>query len=222
MVISDQMKALLTYLAKAEGVLIHKLDGEKDITSMYGIYRFQNPQANIFKKIDSIALELGIKIPSSSWSKKELDLINDHIQNNKDLINTLFLLVVEFYEDYYSYIRLDLFHEDCVVAVASMFANSRRLSIKAIQYGINTMNQNGFIELNKNLLEDGKLGEKTLKALEVCLYACKTAVNVSLLFESYMLLGMSAEYSILIKEDSRYLHFSTGWDNRLKKLQQTR
>lgn len=222
MVISDQMKALLTYLAKAEGVLIHRLDGEKDITSMYGIYKFQNPQANIFKKIDSIALELGIKIPSSSWSKKELDLINDHIQNNKDLINTLFLLVVEFYEDYYSYIRLDLFHEDCVVAVASMFANSRRLSIKAIQYGINTMNQNGFIELNKNLLEDGKLGEKTLKALEVCLYACKTAANVGLLFESYMLLGMSAEYSILIKGDSRYLPFSTGWDNRLKKLQQTR
>lgn len=222
MVISDQMKALLTYLAKAEGVLIHRLDGEKDITSMYGIYRFQNPQANIFKKIDSIALELGIRIPSSSWSKKELDLINDHIQNSKDLINTLFLLVVEFYEDYYSSIRLDLFHEDCVVAVASMFANSRRLSIKAIQYGINTMNYNGFIELNKNLLEDGKLGEKTLKALEVCLYACKTAANVGLLFESYMLLGMSAEYSILIKEESRYLPFSTGWDNRLKKLQQTR
>lgn len=222
MVISDQMKALLTYLSKAEGVLIHKLDGEKDITSMYGIYRFQNPQANIFKKIDSIALELGIRIPSSSWSKKELDLINDHIQSSKDLINTLFLLVVEFYEDYYSSIRLDLFHEDCVVAVASMFANSRRLSIKAIQYGINTMNQNGFIELNKNLLEDGKLGEKTLKALEVCLYACKTAANVGLLFESYMLLGMSAEYSILIKGDSRYLPFSTGWDNRLKKLQQTR
>lgn len=29
MIISDQMKALLTYLAKTEGVLIHRLDGEK-------------------------------------------------------------------------------------------------------------------------------------------------------------------------------------------------
>lgn len=222
MIISDQMKALLTYLAKAEGVLIHRLDGEKDITSMYGIYRYQNPKANIFKKIDSIALELGIKIPSSSWTKKELDLINDHIQNSKNLVNELFLLVVEFYEDYYSSIKLNLFHEDCVVAIASMFANSRRLSIKAVQYAVNTMNLNGFVELNKNLLEDGKLGDKTLKALESCLYACKTGKNVGLLFESYMLLGMSAEYSILIKGDSRYLRFSTGWDNRLKKLQQSR
>ena len=57
----------------------------------------------------------------------------------------------------------------------------------------------------------------------IYIYACKTVRNVGLLFESYMLLGMSAEYSILIKErPDKYNRFSTGWDNRLKKLQQSR
>lgn len=222
MKLSSQMQTLLRYLANAEGTKIHKLDGEKDITSMYGIYRYQNPQAEIFKKIDSLALELGIKTASTEWGDMELEYINNHISRSKDLVDEFIYLAGSFYENYYQKIRLDLFHEDCVVAIASMYANSRRLSIKALQYAINTMNKNGFIEY-KTLLEDGKLGSNTLKGLEACLYACKTVRNVGLLFESYMLLGMSAEYSILIKEKpDKYNRFSTGWDNRLKKLQQSR
>lgn len=216
---TKQMHTLIKYLADAEGTQIHYNNREHDITSMYGIYRHANPDAKIFEEIDYLAFKLGIKEKSCKWLKKDLDLINNYINKDKALVDKFILLAVEFYENYYKRARLDVFHPDCVVAMASMYANSQKLSWRAVQYAINTMNSNGFIEY-KTISEDGKAGNNTLRGLEKCLYACNTVKNTGLLFESYMLLGMCAEYSKLVKANpNKYLRFSIGWDNRMKKLQ---
>ena len=216
------MYTLLKYLSSAEGTQIHFNKGEKDITSMYGVYKYSNPKAKIFEEIQKLAIKLDLPYDSRNWKEKDLNKINNFINQDKILVDKFISLSAEFYEEYLKKARLNMFHKDSVVAMFSMFVNSRRLAWKSVQYAINTMNQNGFIEYEK-IAEDSKVGSKTLKGLEKCLYICKARENMGLLFESYMLLGMSAEYSYLIKKNpKKYNRFSTGWDNRLKKLQQRR
>lgn len=219
---SNQILVLLKYLSKAEGTQIHFNKGEKDITSMYGVYKYSNPKAKIFKEIQKLAIKLDLHYDSRNWQEDDLIKINNFINKDEKLVSNFILLAAEFYETYLIKARLDMFHKDSVVAMFSMFVNSRRLAWKSVQYAINTMFKNGFIDY-ETLKEDSKVGNKTMLGLEKCLYVCNHKKHLGLLFESYMLLGMSAEYSYLIKKNpKKYNRFSTGWDNRLKELQQRR
>jgi len=219
---TNQMNKLMEYLAKAEGTNIHYNDKELDITAMYGIYRHSNPSAKIFEEIDYLAFTLGIKEKSYNWLDSHIETINKYINKRDELISKFIELAAEFYEQFYNRARLSMFHSDCVLAVASMYTTSPKLCWKSIQYGINTMNSNGIIYYKK-IAVDGVAGEETIKGLNKCLYECNTRKNISLLFESYMLLGMTTEYSKLVKlNPKKYMEYSIGWDNRMKKLQENR
>jgi len=219
MQMTKQMYTLMEYLAQAEGTIIHYNSMEHDITSMYGIYRHAHPSAAIFKEIDYLTFKLGIKEESCNWQEKDLDFINNYINKDEKLNDKFLGLAIDFYKDYLRLARLEMFHKDCVIAMFSMYTNSPKLAWKSVQYAINTMNRNGFVDY-KRTTEDGIFGSNTQKGLDKCLYACNTRENVGLLFESYMLLGMCAEYSLLIKSNpEKYMIYSIGWDNRMKELQ---
>lgn len=216
---SNQMEVIIDYLAEAEGIEVHLNKGELDITSMYGIYRFANPHAKIFKELDYLAYKLGIRSKSKDWKHEDLHLLNNYIALSPKYTQLFRDLAIEFYKSYYRGAKLDLFHEDCVIAMASMYANSNKLSWKSVQYAINTMASNNLIEYHR-IAEDGKVGSQTMEGLKMCKIACDSLDFVGLLFESFMLLGMTAEYSKLVKANpDKYLRFSIGWDNRMKKLQ---
>lgn len=219
---TQQFQTLMKYLAKAEGTDIHYNDKEHDITAMYGIYRHAHSKAKIFEEIDYLAYKLGIRQKSYNWQKKELDTINNFINKDEELVKKFLNLAIEFYKSYLRLARLEMFHKDCIVAMASMYTNSPKLAWRSVQYAINTMQNMNFINY-KNIAEDGIAGQNTINGLEKCLYACNTKENLGLLFESYMLLGMCTEYSKLIKSNpNKYMKYSFGWDNRMKELQRKR
>ena len=69
---------LMDYLAEAESDKIHYNVGEKDITTMYGIYRVQHPKAAIFKRIDEVAQLAGVTSASEYW-------LQAHIANGRSI-----------------------------------------------------------------------------------------------------------------------------------------
>ena len=215
---NTRLLKILDYLASAEGLEIHRNAKERDITSMYGIYRFEHPTATIFKKIDRIALVLGISAPSQYWEDEDLQTINNYIGSHSILKSDLRKLASIFYQEFYQGAHLNLFPMDCVIAVTSMFTNSPLRAWKSIQFAINCFSTNNLVK-NNILVVDGIYGSNTEVALKNIYIFCHNNKYTGLLFEADMLLNMSSEYSLLIKQNpDKYIRYSTGWDNRLKKL----
>lgn len=216
------IQLVMEQLEKDEGITIHKNTGELDITSMYGIYKHRHPKANIFKEIDNIARTFNLSKHSNNWSKADLEIINTYINTNRDRKQKFYNLALEFYNQYYKRARLELFPKDCVIAMGSMYANSKVMAWKSVQFAINTMISNKLVDHDK-LICDGFYGSNTKQALLKCTEEIKKDESLALLFESYMIMGMAVNYARLVKRNSnRYLRFLIGWNNRLIRLLETR
>jgi len=199
----------MQYLEHAEGNIVHHNDGESDITSPYGIYRKEHPEAAIFTEIDSVAHKLGIYQPSKEWSQSDIDAINQYIFNDnaKSIIKGL---AANFYYQMTKPAHINDFPQDAQVAMFSMYINSPKRAKEACQMAINTFVKNKLI-VNELLIVDGILGNKTITTLH--------KIHNGLLFESYMLLHMSSLYAKLaVSRPDKYLKYLNGWNNRLKYL----
>jgi len=201
--------SIMRYLEHVEGDIIHHNAGESDITSPYGIYRKEHPEAAIFTEIDAVALKLGIYQKSSEWTQSDIDAINHYIHQG-DIKDDLKELVAKFYYQMTKPAHINDFPQDAQVSMFSMYTNSPKRAKKACQTAINTFVKNNLIE-NEMLKVDGVFGSKTISALH--------KIHNGLLFESYMLLHMSSLYARLaVKKPKKYLRYLNGWNNRLKEL----
>lgn len=210
------MIKLLNYLEEAEGIKIHYLEGEKDITAPYGIYKYSHPNANIFKYIDQIALTKGITKDSKYWNESEIATINKAIDKE-----TIKKYAKEFYEEYLKDAHLDLFPDLCKIAMFSMFTNSRKKAWKAVQQSLIDIKKTGSMIFESPLSRaDGDFGTKTAKALSVVKFYNGYA---PLYFETLMLSNMKSQYiRLAAKNPDKYLKFLKGWDNRMNALSRIR
>jgi len=208
------MKVILDYLREAEGSQIHYNNGEDDITAPYGIYRVAHPDAKIFKVIDGIARWAGILYDSSEWTTNVINRINGYIKNNVVMQAEVYEAVEEFYKDYLKGAHLDMFTDECKIAMMSMYTNSNKGAWKAVQGALITLVKNDKLQVKMEDLStvDGYYGSKTAKAL--------SKVDVDpLYFEALMLLGMLDYYvELWYKNPSKYGKYLRGWKERMVKL----
>ena len=199
------MNAVLDYLNVAEGSTLHYNSGELDITAPYGIYRHAHPDAKIFKYIDEVALTIGITSASSHWTNAVVTSVDNRLDSA--MIREL---ACEFYEDYLSGAHLELFPEECKVAMMSMYTNSPKLAWKAVQRTLIALNKSGKLGVRPEQLSkvDGSFGSKTSVALKLV----KEQVDPMYL-ETMMLFKMLCEYVEL--GNAKYLN---GWKNRMDLL----
>lgn len=200
---------MMTYLGNAEGTKIHYNSSETDITTMYGIYKAAHPQASIFNLIDLIARNAGISNESSKWTHSDINTLNNYIIDN-NLNESLEHEAREFYDEFLKRLHLDKFPEEAQIAAFSLYTNSPKKGIMSVQSAINKFITNGFIT-NPILTVDGALGTKSASALD--------KIEDGYLFEAYMLLEMSKQYSKLaVANSDKYLRYLNGWNNRLDSL----
>lgn len=198
---------LVGLLKKVEGDKIHYNKGESDITSAYGIYRYQQPQAKIFNYIDTVAKDLGISKPSHEWGKEEIDLVNNNIDKEEE-----FNLAVDFYKTF-THLDLDQLGLELSYAYFNIFANTPKGANKAMQATINSLINNN--KLDYKLLDvDGVLGPKSKKLIYdlVKNYSDK---ELKLMF----LVHANEHYiTLAVKSSEKYLKYLNGWYQRIKNL----
>ena len=208
------MKVILDYLEKAEGALIHYNEGEEDITAPYGIYRVAHPDARIFKVIDGTAREVGILYDSSEWTTNVVNKINSYIDNNIVLQAEIYGAVEEFYNEYLNGAHLDMFPDECKIAMMSMYTNSNKGAWKAVQEALITLAKNDKLQIKMEDLStvDGYYGSKTAKAL--------SKIDADpLYFETLLLLGMLDYYvELWYKNPNKYGKYLRGWKERMIRL----
>jgi len=208
------MKVVLDYLGETEGALIHYNEGEEDITAPYGIYREAHPDAKIFEVIDGIARWAGIIYDSSEWTTNVISKINGYIESNETLKAEVYEAAEEFYKEELDGAHLDMFPDECKIAMMSMYVNSNKGAWTAVQEALVTLVKNDKLSVKVKDLSvvDGYYGRKTAKALS------KVEVD-PLYFETLMLLGMLDYYvELWYKNPSKYGKYLRGWKERMVEL----
>jgi len=192
---------ILDHLAKAEGTEVHYNKGEKDITAPYGIYKYRNKTATIFKHIDTAATLCGIFKQSRNFVQSDIDAINT-ILDDKDMRE----LAKEFYIDYFKGAHLDSYPEECVVAYADMFTNSPKMAMKSVQEALIKLDHNPIDNFNALSTVDGKYGTKTREALLILKYG-----KQGLLLKSFMISAMKSNYvKLATGNPTKYLKYLKG------------
>ncbi len=209
------MKTLLEHLRIAEGDTVHYLDGEKDITAPYGIYKYAHPDAKIFHYIEEIADVMSVDKKSAYWHDKDLEKVNAtidtiHIKN----------LASEFYEEYLKNAHLELFPNDCKVAMFDMYTNSPKGAWWSVQESIKQMKSTGKIIFEKSISKsDGSFGQKTDDALYNILVQVDGTKFGGVYFETMMISNMRVYYDKIIDNNEALEKFEKGWNNRMSHLQ---
>lgn len=207
------MQDILEYLAEVEGTKIHYNKGESDITSNYGIYRAEHPNAEIFIYIDSVARSLGINKKSKKWTRKEIAKINSKI----DMV-VIDRLAIKFYDEFLESLHLNYFSKESKLAAFSLYTNGPYLLWKSVQKTINNYVTNGWIDFTIQDV-DGQYGSKTKNGLLKILELSDKNDLHGYLFESMLVSGMQAEYARLAcVNPKKYLKYLRGWNNRVTKL----
>lgn len=154
-------------LRKYEGGKIHKNKNESDITTSCGIYRKQHPNASIFKYIDSLAESIGITSPSSTWTKEQIEKVNDII--DMDIENKY---TEEFYRDYIKSIDLDRLPLNIAWCYYNIYVTGNKLANKSLQRSCNfmlekypTIFNNEDVTFLKQLDVDGIIGKGSREAI---------------------------------------------------------
>lgn len=215
---ANNINNVLDYLAKAEGLEIHYNSTEKDITSPFGIYRAQQPNADMFKFIDKIAQSVGVTSPSRSWTSIQLAQVNKELSKYSNEVRGLAEI---FYTEFLKGAHLELFPAECTLAMYSMYTNSPLNAWKSVQESLLDMSKTGSFTFSGALSSvDGGFGDKTKNALSEILSKGDTYLNYYL--ETLMLSAMKTIYikiAIANPEDIKYL---IGWSNRMDKLAEMR
>lgn len=207
------MNDILNYLADAEGTTVHYNRGEKDITSPYGVYRSQHPNAAIFTYIDEVARSLGNTRSSRRWTRKDIKRINDKLD-----MSIIDRLAIEFYEDFLKSLHLDIFSKESTLAAFSLYTNGPLLMWKSVQSTINKFDSNGWIGYEQQSV-DGQYGSKTRNGLIQIQELCTRNSTFGYLFEALLISHMQLEYARLaVANPGKYLKYLNGWNNRVTKL----
>ena len=211
------MKEIMNYLRKAEGSGIHYNSGEKDITAGYGVYRYSHPDAKVFRIIDNVASKLGIVYSSTTWTTAVVNKVNAYIETNHEVKKEVYDATVDFYKEYLRRARLDLFPNECKVAMMSMFTNSEKGAWTAVQNTLLTLEKNGKLSMMAEDLSkpDGAFGRKTKDGL----FDAKLNKIDPMYMETLMLLNMLDYYVELWSANPRkYDKYLRGWKERMVKL----
>jgi hypothetical protein len=204
------MENILKYLAKAEGIKIHRNATEDDITTPYGIYRKIHPNHKIFTYIDDLAKTLGIKTPSSAWNQKDIDKVNAAL----DMV-IVDKYTIEFYNIFIKDLHLHIFTEESQLAAFSMYVNGPLIFWKSVQATINKFNSNKWIDYIKQGV-DGQFGRRTREGLILIQKLCETNNLYGYIFEGYLVSQMQVEYARLaVANPAKYLKYLNGWNNRV-------
>lgn len=210
------MKELLEYLYKAEGHLVHRIKSESDITTPYGISRENHPDAAIFKFIDEVASEAGVKTPSNEWDENDLNNVNIFLAHHDDEV---YKLVEEFYKIYLKNAHIELFPNECKIAMFSMFTNSPEGAWWSIQESILQISTSGTMLFSTPLsAADGGYGDKTKNAMDKILIEVQDSRFGGYYFETLMIFNMLRYYDMIIEDDEAKQKFNKGWNNRMKEF----
>jgi len=212
---------ILDYLGKAEGLTVHVNDGEKDITSPYGIYRSVHPNAEMFTYIDQLLMEAGIFRKTSELLHSDFDIINTIVERNEIVSKEIRRLASKFYAEYYADTYLYLMPKETQLAFLSCYTTSEYGGKKSLQAAINDLISNREIQ-NNRLIEDGVFGSKTQTALikvKNRYNEIKEKKYFGLWFEEKLLRHMIMYYDKLaIENPKEYKKFYKGWRNRMEAL----
>ncbi len=202
-------------LATEEGTLIHRNDGEDDITLPYGLYKKYD--SKMYKYIISRGKALGFGVITTFWKQYEIDEINEDIKEDKDYLEKL---AIEFYEDFIRPAKLNLYPKDCKAVMFSLYINSPKYSIMAVQRSIINMVKSDRIGLllNEVSREDGGMGSKTEKSLQ---YIRTKSNDFYYYFEEAIISNMKDIYEELADTPEEQKNLK-GWKNRVRKYQQMR
>ena len=209
-IIPEDFQFVLNYLFKAEGGKIHRNKTEDDITNGYGIYRASHPRARVWNNIDACAQSLDICGPSSSWSNKDIQVVNKALNKEEDRY-----LSYLFYVDYYKPALLEQLPKNCIVYGISIYANGPKLYGRSIQIAVNEFIKAGHLK-GDLLLVDGQLGPKSAAAVNA-IKALDTKKHE--IFKSILLDVTKAQYVRLADSNpSKYGMYKRGWLNRVESL----
>ncbi len=202
-------------LATEEGTLIHRNDGEDDITLPYGLYKKYDSE--MYKGIVRIANEIGITKHTSEWNQKDINVVNKLLAPMGAGIEKL---AIEFYEDFIRPAKLNLYPKDCKAVMFSLYINSPKYSIMAVQRSIINMVKSDRIGLllNEVSREDGGMGSKTEKSLQ---YIRTKSNDFYYYFEEAIISNMKDIYEELADTPEEQKNLK-GWKNRVRKYQQMR
>lgn len=209
-----QYEKLLDSLSNFEGGKLHYNSKEKDITNGYGIYRFQQPKAEIWTYIDSLAKDI-TNLPSSQWTKEIVEKVNAKIDKSKERE-----LTYKFYKSFFANAYLELFHEDLVILMVNLYTNSPLGAVKSIQEALNDCYKYGIFNIPKEEVPEvvGKFGPKTRKAIEK--FSLNADFKDIIIFKNCALLYMKTFYGELaVDKSSTMLINLKGWNNRMEALQ---
>lgn len=209
-----QYEKLLDSLYGFESGRLHYNSKEKDITNAYGMYRFQQPKAELWKYIDSLAVGI-TTLPSNQWTKDIVEKVNAKIDKAKERE-----LTYQFYKSFFAKAHLELFHEDLVILIVNLYTNSPLGAIKSIQEALNDCYEYGIFKIAKEAVPEvvGTFGPKTQAAVK--LFSDNADEKDIIIFKNCALLYMKSFYGELaVDKSSTMLINLKGWNNRMEALQ---
>ena len=203
---------LLENLKRLEGGVIHHNRGEIDITTGYGVYRGEQPYANVFDYIVEVSQSLGITKHSRMWTPNEIDRVNAAIDPEIDKYNHYI-----FYRNYFKRVELDIAHPLVFDTIVSLYTNGQKLYTLSLQKALNDLVRIHKLDIvYPTLKEDGLMGEKTLTNFRI-VSQLGTEINREL---KYLLLLHAKTYYITLATMSptKYGQYLRGWNNRVDDL----
>lgn len=186
---------IISYLAKAEGITVHKGATESTITSPYGIYKKSFPNEEIFTYIDAKALEIGVNLNLKQGRR----IYNNTFKHDCKYQEKIEKYVVEFYKK--NFIPSELF---------SMLTEAEQLVLFSISVNTGKSNGNKALQFALGVKQDGVVGNITKRAL---------TNNDCTRLELPMLQHLNAKYLRLLKRRPKKFEINrNGWMNRIENL----
>ena len=209
------MEELVKKLYKVEGGIFHYNEGEKDITSPAGVYKYAHPNIELWKFVNEVCVDFGIPTNTKNWTKYELDSLND-LLDIEEISSKIFELEVNFYLEENKHLRIHLFHNELKYLVFNLYTNSHVGLWRSVQYGIRKLINNGELTypIKNTSIVDGKFGRKTENALKVIK---NLNIDKQIKFKKYILDGME-DYYIYLAKKPQYKKYINGWLNRIDNL----
>lgn len=186
----------MKYLGKAEGLILHKNDGEDDYTAPFGIYRKYNKDTELIKYIDRLLLKFNLN-PNS---KEDRDTFNNIMKEDTAIKNRVNYLAWEV-------VKIKYFIDGL----------TNRLSDKASLTFLSITILSGVKRAKKALQSalgvgiDGIVGKRTLAKLINLPEG--TVINNAMIDYTRNFL-----HNLVAMDEDKYGRFKNGWDNRLNKL----
>ena len=170
----------------------------------------------MYQVISSYAHSIGLYKDSKDWTKEDIDKVNEVIEQNKDLIREI---ATEHYKSYIQKAHLDLYPKCCQDVIFSLYVNSPKYSLMAVQRSIIKMvksNRLG-LTLNEVSIDDGYWGNKTRLSLHHIL--SQKSQDFHYYFEEAIINNMEDIYEEIADTEAEKKNLK-GWKNRVRYFQE--